>query len=104
MVIHLGVQLIGARGDLILRVGELGVQLEQELVLDQAVLLQHIHDGIHGGVLINFDDGGGVLLVQAQQVAGPNPAQRRQDGGDADDQQYIQQGAGQPGPGAALAP
>ena len=96
-VVHIGVQLVGARGDLVAGVGEQAIEVEEELVLNEAVVLEGIHHIAELLVVFHLDDGGGVLLVQGQQVVGPDPAHGGQHGGQTHHEQHIQQGAGRLG-------
>ena len=107
-VVHVGIQLIAARRHLLVRVGDPAKDLEQELVFNEARLFQfvghivHISRGHRGGIPIfirhflvlknalrQLNHGGAVLLVERQQVIGPGPAHRGQNGGYADDDQDI---------------
>ena len=98
-VVHIGVQVIGAGGDLLVPVGTGGEEAEEPLLLDEAVLRKHVghiphvragdlggialpvrHLGIGEDVLRQGDDGGVLLLVEGQHVPRPDPAQAGQGG------------------------
>ena len=89
-VVHVGVELIGARGDLgpLLAglagdVGEGAEELEDHLIFDEPLLLQFVCHLGHAVPLVDLHDGGERLLVQGQHVVGPDPAHAGQQGGDA---------------------
>ncbi len=65
------------------RVGEVGVELEEELILDQPVLIEHIGDGIDRKVLGNRDLDPLVLVAQSQDIRGREPQEGRQKQADA---------------------
>ena len=104
-VVHVGVQGKGAgRGDLVLAAGDGGEELEERFVLDQAVVLEHIHHVVIA-VLRGDGDGDGVLLlVQGQHVAGGDPAHTGQQSGYADDGHSVEHGKAGGAGGAAPAP
>ena len=117
-VIHVGIQLIGAGSNLVvpLHMGQRGEELEDQLVLDQAVFLQQIGHLVQGGALLNGDGGIVLRLVEGQHIAGGHPAQSGQQGRDADDKDHIEQraetalaafaagpAAGRPGSGVIVA-
>lgn len=97
-VVHVGVQLIGARGDLgpLLSglaggVGQGTEELEHHLVLDEALLLQLVGHLAHRVPLVDLHHGGKGGLVEGQHIVGPDPAHAGQEGGDAKHKNDIEQ-------------
>ncbi len=79
-------------------------ELEERFVLDQAVVLEHIHHVVKA-VLRGDGDGDGVLLlVQGQHVVGGDPAHTGQQSGYADDDHHVEHGKAGGAGGAAPAP
>ena len=73
--------------------GEGAEHLEDHLVLDEAGLLQLVGHVAHRVALLNLHRGGEGGLVQGQHVVGPHPAHPRQNGGDAQHKNDIEQHA-----------
>ena len=97
-VVHVGVQLIGARGDLgpLLSglaggVGQGTEELKHHLVLDEALLLQLVGHLAHRVPLVDLHHGGKGGLVEGQHIVGPDPAHAGQEGGDAKHKNDIEQ-------------
>ena len=52
-------------------------------------LIRHLMEGLP---LADGDDGGVLVFVEGQDVPSPHPAQGGQQGGNADDEDHVQQG------------
>ena len=83
VVVHVGVQLIGADAHLFAGAGDGREQAEEPLVADQSGVLQLFRDAAH--VVIRGDlngdlGGGGDVPAESTQVAGQQPAHASQDG------------------------
>ena len=100
-VVHVGVQGEGPGYDLVPAAGEGGKELEEALVLDQAVFLQH-GDHVAEAVLLPDGNRGRLFrLVQGQYIVGRHPADAGQQGGDPDNKDHIEQGEAGPAVPAA---
>ena len=83
MIVVAGVQVINAGVDLLLGVGNVGVEAKQALVADQTGIVELVGDIVHGVGLVNRDGDGLVFPPEGQNVGGADPDHPTQ--GDSDD-------------------
>ena len=88
VIVIAGIQIVNAGLNILLGVGNGGVEVEQALVADEARVVELVGDVLHG---VGFVDGDGdrlVLPAEGQHVGGADP--QHPSGGDADGQDQSQ--------------
>ena len=83
-----GVQVVNAGVDLLLGVGDVGIEVEQALVADQTGVVELVGDAVHGVGLVNGDGDGLVFPPESQHIGGADPNHPSQR--DADDHDQCQ--------------
>ena len=79
VVVHVGVELIGADADLVARVAHRAEELEEPLVFDQPLVFELCRNGVDVVVLRDLDGRGERLLIERTHIVRQQPANARQD-------------------------
>ena len=79
VVVHVGVELIGADADLVSRVAHRAEELEEPFVFDQPLVFELCRNGVDVVVLRDLDGRGDGLLIERAHIVRQQPANARQD-------------------------
>ncbi len=103
VVIELLVQLKGACAELVLQMAEGAIELEQKLIVDQAVLLEILRHRVQAVALADGDGDEIVRLGQGQHIVRRQPHSHRQHRRHHQHRKHIRHRAAQaPGPGLVI--
>ena len=105
-VVHLRIQLIGADADLLIGMGDTGVELKEPFILDEPRVVELV--GHSGHTVLRCHLHGGLFQgppVEGTEVGAHHPAHARQNGGGQQDKDQVACGAQHrvPSPAAGVA-